>query len=216
VIAVRGHATALRVSEEGLQSRTYWEDRNCAWSGTQERHVYPPLSEYEANATGRIGIELASGYGMARCPPKWADRRSGTLEEKLPLLLRDLEHRVAENERRQREAERQTLERLRQWQAAVDQARERHAEHHRGELLHKEAARWREAEQLRAYCDAVEAAYPDELQTASWVAWGRRYADELDPLRAAPRMPSDPESVSSDELRPFLDGWSPYGPRGRP
>jgi hypothetical protein len=217
LITVRGHAAALRVSEEGLQSRTYWEDKNRTYSRTHGEYRSPPLSEYEANGTGRIGIEPATGYGMSRSSLKWADRRSGTLEEKLPLLLRDLERRAAASEHRQREVECRAIERERQWQAAVDRARERHVEHHRGELLRGEAARWREAEQIRAYCDAAEAAYPDDRSTAAWVAWGRRHADQLDPLHTAPQMPSAPapESVPPEELRPFLEGWSPHGPDGR-
>lgn len=114
VITIRGHAIALRVSEEGLQSRTYWEDRNCRWSRAHGEYRSPPLSEYEARATGRIGVEIVSGYGMSRGSPTWADRRSGTLEEKLPVLLHDLERQAAEHERRQQEAERQATER--KWQ----------------------------------------------------------------------------------------------------
>ena len=217
VITIRGHATALRVSEEGLQSRTYWQDKNRTYSRTHGEYRSPPLSEYEANGTGRIGMEPASGYGMSRSSPKWADRRSGSLEEKLPLLLRDLEHQAAENVRRQQEIERQAIERERQWQAAVDRARERHAEHHRGTQLRDEAKRWHEAEQIRAYCDAADAAYPDDRGTAAWVTWGRQYADQLDPLQTAPQMPGapDPESVPPDELRPFLEGWNLHGPNGR-
>lgn len=27
-------------------------------------------------------------------------------------------------------------------------------------------------------------------------------------------MPADPENVRPDELKPYLGGWSPYGPDG--
>lgn len=203
--------------EEGLPSRAYWEERNSTYSyglgGRTSR--LPPLREYEANATGRLSLELVQSHSVEGRPVKWADRKSWTLEEKLPELLRELEIRAAEERERQRKAKQEAAERERQWNAAMDRARELHAENHRGEVLRDQVARWRTAEEIRAYCDAATASYPDDPSTAEWIAWARCYADELDPLRIAPRMPAAPEWVSAEELRPYLDGWDPYGSHRR-
>lgn len=72
--------------------------------------------------------------------------------------------------------------------------------------------RWRDAQEIQAYCDAAESAYAEDPGTATWVSWARHRADELDPLRVAPQMPALPEEVSPEELRPYLEGWNPHGP----
>jgi hypothetical protein len=219
VISVDGCSAAIRIKEEGLQSRTHWEQQNGTYSyrlGDEMRRTFPPRTEYEANATGRLSLELVSGYSEHGRPVKWADRRSWTLEDKLPELLRELELRAVERDHRQREAERAAAERQRAWQAAMERARERHGEHLRAEVLMADVGRWRNATAIRAYCEAAASAFPGAPGTAEWIAWARRYADELDPLKVAPQMPALPESVPPNELRPYLEGWDPYGPnRGR-
>lgn len=181
-------------------------------SGTTRR---PPLSEYEANATGRIRLELATGYGGRGRPSKWADRNSRTLEDKLPELLRELETRAAERRAPTRSGARGGRATASLGSSDGTRARERHAEHRRDKSLGAEVAAWVDAQQIRAYCDAAEAAYSNVPETIEWVTWARGYADAHDPLRIAPTTPSAPESVPAEDLRPFLDGWDPYGPERR-
>jgi hypothetical protein len=47
-----------------------------------------------------------------------------------------------------------------------------------------------------------------------WTDWIGSYRQEIDPLRRPQVMPAihDP---SPEDLRPFLNGWSPYGPDSR-
>jgi hypothetical protein len=213
VIAIGDYSAAVRIKEEGLQSRTYWEQRNWSYFRNGNTWNSRVLNAYEANATGRLQMQLVTGYSQRSA--QWADRKSTTLEELLPELLREIEMRAIEEEHRRQAAERKAAEREQAWEAAMRQARERHAEHHRGEVLRTEIARWREAQCIRTYCSAAESAHPDAPETLQWIAWARSYADALDPLQRAPRMPAAPESVQPEELRPFLDGWSPYGSDGR-
>jgi hypothetical protein len=42
-----------------------------------------------------------------------------------------------------------------------------------------------------------------------WLALAREYADHAQQL---PRMPRDPE-ITQEALKPYLRGWSPYGPQ---
>lgn len=212
VISADGCSAAVRVTEEGLQSRVHWDKQNRSYShrlGEMTSRL-PPLSEYEAKATGRLTLELVSGYSGRSA--KWSDRKSWTLEEKLPELLREVELRAVEERERQRKAEQAAAERERQWSAAMERARELHAEHRRGEILRGEVRAWREAQEISAYCDAAESRYPDDPGTIKWVSWARRYADAIDPLRLPPHVPAAPDSVPPEELRPYLNGWDPYGP----
>jgi hypothetical protein len=213
VIAIGDYSAAVRIKEDGLQSRTYWEQRNWSYFRNDNTWNSRVLDAYEANATGRLQMQLVTGHSQRSA--KWADRKSTTLEELLPELLREIEMRAVEEEHHRQAAERKAAERERAWEAAMRQARERYVEHHRGEVLRTEIARWSEAQRIRTYCSAAESGHPDAPETLKWIAWARRYADALDPLQKAPCMPAAPESVRPEELRPFLDGWSPYGSDGR-
>ena len=213
VIGIADYSAAVRITEEGLQSRTYWRQRNWNYFRDTNKWDSQVLGAYEANATGRLQMQLVTGY--SRRSAMWADRKSTKLEEELPELLREIEIRAVEDERHRQAEEQKAAERERAWKAAMGKARERHAEHHRSEILRTEIAQWSEAERIRAYCSAIESRHPDVPETLEWIAWARRSADALDPLQAAPRMPTPPESVQPEELRPFLDGWNPYGPDRR-
>lgn len=211
VLDVDGHSESLRISEKGLTSRAYWMQQNRTYEGLG-RWKTAPFAEYEKGGTGKLVIEI-TGYGAGRST--WADGKVATLEDGLPEILAEVKRRAIEAEERRQEAARREAERERQWHAAMERAKARWLESHKGEIMAKEASRWREAELIRAYCDAAEEAHGDAEGTREWVAWGRRYAESIDPLQRPPRTPTPPETIRRDELRPFLDGWSPYEPGGR-
>jgi hypothetical protein len=209
LITVGGDTEAIRVHEEGLPSRTYWEQNHQRWDGRSMS--LPPLTEYEAGATGRLVLSIVSGWTRRGRQASWADRQSWRLEDKLPELLREVEVRAAEAEERRQEAARREQQRVREWEAAMENARARFAEHLRADALTSQVERWRTVAGIRAYCDAIEERYPGGEST-EWVAWARRYADGLDPLREPPAPPAVPEDVRPEQLQPFLSGWSAYGP----
>jgi hypothetical protein len=94
----------------------------------------------------------------------------------------------------------------------MDRARARLIETQRAGLLRSQEKAWREAERLREYCEAIEAAHGDRPESAEWIAWARDYAARLDPLREPPVMPDPPEE-SPEALQEHLpDGWSVRGP----
>lgn len=95
------------------------------------------------------------------------------------------------------------------------QAKLRLVEVHRAEVLTERVRAWQEAKAIRAYCDAVEARHGPEAvaadgSTSEWLGFAREHGDHLQRL---PQMPADPE-VTPEALKPYLGGWSPYGPRG--
>ena len=63
------------------------------------------------------------------------------------------------------------------------------------------------------YCAAVEARYGADAiaadpDAAQWLELAREHAARAQQL---PRLPADPE-ITHDGLKPYLGGWSPYGP----
>lgn len=92
------------------------------------------------------------------------------------------------------------------------EAAERLVEDGRTKHLRAHAAAWQEAEMLRRYCEALDAAYGDKPDAAEWLEWVRAHIIRLDPLTEPPTMPNVPEA-NPEALEPFLpEGWSPYGP----
>jgi hypothetical protein len=106
------------------------------------------------------------------------------------------------------EAERRQLA----WEEAKAHARSRYTEHYRAAIMDAQLDAWQRATAMRAYCDAIEQRYGNEVGASVWLAWARARVDDLDPLGTAPTLPETPQDVSAEDLRPFLDGWSPYAP----
>lgn len=210
VIAVGEDVERLRIKELGLPSRTHWEQQNGRWDRWDGERKYPPLTEYEAGATGRVEVELVNSYGPRTT--KWADRKSWTLEEKLPDLLHELELRAAEAVERRAAAARKAEQQRREWELAIERATERYLEDRRGEVIESEASAWRRAQLVRDYCAAVDDTGSSEA--AEWAEWGSRYAERIDPLNGAVGIPADPESIPREALKPYLGRLSPYEPSG--
>lgn len=212
-ITANGCTTVVRLFEQGLPNRGWWYGKHGNGYGRPRKSDVQLRDEWEAKATGRLTFEIVSWGGSDRVS-KWSDRRSAPVDELLPELLREVELRAIEQAEKERQAEIAARERERRWEAAMVTARERYDAHHRAEALRSQAARWHEASQLRAYCDAAENRYRDNADVVAWVEWAREYIERLDPLRVPPTAPTFPRPKPED-LRPFLDGFSPYGPEAR-
>jgi hypothetical protein len=79
-------------------------------------------------------------------------------------------------------------------------------------MLHDQTAAWQETRVVRSYLAALEEDHGDDADAAEWISWIQDYLDRLDPLHSMPSMPEPPEP-SPNDLKPFLGGLSPYGPR---
>ncbi|MGV1047598.1 MAG: hypothetical protein ACOYD4_03605 [Solirubrobacterales bacterium] len=211
VVFVDDFSQAIQIREEGLPSRAQWEknlrDSRSSWAGEPRQK---PIGKYEEGGTGKLVISLVPSFGGR----KWADRKSWTLEEKLPEVIQEIEISAAADRHRREEAERAKERRQHEWETAMGAAKENHLEAWRADKLIRRAESWRQVEEIKAYCEAVEARYPldQHPEAAEWIYWVRTYIERVDPLRAPPQMPTDPENVTGEDLRPFLRGWSPYGP----
>jgi hypothetical protein len=217
VFTISGHPLRVRIWEKGAGLRGPYEQQLRRWKQDREQPVRLMLfverpKPYDSGATGELNIEALDGsYGRQK---SWADRSRWTLEDRLPHLLRELELQAIDAEERRLAAAREEAERQRQWEAAMEDAKRQLIEDHRLEVLRSRVRAWQEADAIRAYCDAVEARHgADTLaanpEAAQWLALAREQADRAQQL---PRMPPHPEPTP-ERLKPYLGGWSPYGPQ---
>ncbi|MCW8095822.1 hypothetical protein OG288_12205 [Streptomyces tauricus] len=178
-----------------------------------------PQSE-NPERSGKLVIELP--YSRSGRQRRWGDRKRWVVEDALGAVLEEIEARAVEDAQHKVEEERAKVDREVRWKAAMMEAREQVAQAQFAQALREQTGDWHEAMLLRAYCDALErrlmsveeADSADTEETSRWLDWARRYVQTLDPLSWLPVMSSRREPTP-DDLKPYLKGWSPYGPESR-
>lgn len=178
------------------------------------KREYPESLDPERSVV--LMIELP--YSRSGRRSKWADRKRWKLEDVLGTVLQEIELRAVDDGRRKADEERAAAERKALWTAAMDEARDRAVEAQLAEVLREQSEAWRDSRLLHEYCHALERrlaeAGPEGSGLADarrWLDWARRYARSLDPLVVLPGMPKT-RGLEAEDLKPFLRGWSPYGP----
>ncbi|MFW6033847.1 MAG: hypothetical protein ACOC9R_01820 [bacterium] len=167
--------------------------------------------------TGRLSVTIERGYSRDRRIAEFRDTRSKPLDEKLPAVLRELEIRALEDEFSRQQAERQAAEKRRRWEQAMERAKHDLREARRADILHEQVRQWHTAIELDHYLDEVRKvvdAMTDEQQRQAaeeWLSWATTYRATIDPLQQRLALPPD-EEPTPEALRPYLDGWNPYGP----
>lgn len=210
VLTIEGVAVALRVREDGVSTRAVYPRHDYRHLPT-DRSAKPSYL-HEQGAKGTVRISIVGPYNRSNRQSSWGDAKTQRLEDRLPAVLMEVET-VAAEVRERLEIERQESERRRlAWEGAMTAARACHTEHHRAEILDAQIDAWQRACAIRHYCDAVEKEHAGAAGAAGWVAWARAHADLIDPLVSALAVPEPPTKVPPEELVPYLDGWSPYGP----
>jgi hypothetical protein len=213
--ALNHFQTTLSISEEREMVEElpdYDNKKMYGWQRVQPRSASLP--------TGKLTIALAEGWEFRGRRRRWADRTRWSLEDKLGEIMAELDARAAIVNNREAAAERARTERRVQWEMATATAKERYLEDFRRQALLGQVNAFKQAKAIVEYCDALDAlaeTEPDSDRVAeirSWTAWARSRAADLDPLSHHPSMPQDPEPGPED-LRPYLDGWSPHGPEER-
>lgn len=158
------------------------------------RNRWMVLPKTDRVASGRLRMEIArAGWDKK---DTWADDKRTPLEKRLPRIVRDVEDGIAADEEARQaaqrahdeyvaEQERKRAEERRRWQAALDEARPEAAELLRKKAFRRAYGSWISANEIRAFCDALEVAgpdRPDDLDNrARWIGWARAAADRLDP-----------------------------------
>jgi hypothetical protein len=216
-LTVANHSYSLGIHEEKVLLSGVWEERKRLEEEHRQRWpTYAPgerLRPYDADATGMLTLSLVTaGRRREGRPAAWGDRKSWTLEEKLPDVMLELERRAEEDEHAAEEGRRRALERQRTWQADIERATELFIESHRANELRAQMTARREAEAMRAYLNELEDQYGESAESSEWIEWIRGYIIRRDPLAQPPVMPAAPDP-SREDLKAFLPpGVSPYGP----
>ena len=197
------------------------------------------IPEFDSVATGRLRLEVRKSQSDQRLT--WRDTATSSLEQQAGRIVADIIKAIEEQEQiaaafRQREKERQAaarlaeqqaaeerrrrdIERMARWEHAITKARRLAVEKHRRTTFNTAMEQWQKAANMRAFCDALEhasaagqAASNGEL--AAWLTWARAHADKIDPTVGAPTLTSIDFTIepSPEDLRPHLNGWSPYHP----
>jgi hypothetical protein len=149
------------------------------------------------------------GHTYDGCRTHWRDGKRATIDDSIASVLGEIESWAAA-------ATREKDDRRARWQAAMEQAT-RMATHDRLVAeLEDQVKRWREIQDLRQYCEALEARIQDSDddepvdEARRWLAWARDQAELMDPLFQLPVTPTP--KIRLEDLEPYLDGWSPHGP----
>lgn len=169
--------------------------------------------------SGRLFLELVDDsfrhQGRRR---RWADRKRWRLDDKLVEVLAEVEDQARLDAQAQQAAEQARIARAAAWEQAMQTARSRYVEHQRVLALEDQLDRWERAGTVRTFRAAVTAVAgdpPPDPGLREWIAWMGEYADRIDPLLPEPVAPAEPPQPGPEELRPYLKGFSPYGPDRR-
>jgi hypothetical protein len=211
---IDGHEVKLRIWEKGVGVRGPWERAKAYYEANRlnfDLGYLPSRPQpFDKGATGELNLAV---LGYTDRQASWGDRQRWNLEDRLGQALRELETQAAEAEERRLQREREQAERQRQWEAAMEAATRRFIADQRQKVLEQGVQAWEAADAIRSYCDAVEARHGAEAVASdptagAWLQLARSRADEAQSL---PRMPPEP-AITPEDLKPYLGGWSPYGP----
>lgn len=154
---------------------------------------------------GALTLHLPRTYNGQR---NWSDGKKAPLEQKLGMVLLEMERQAAEAETRQLERERQEEERRKAQAAAVEEAKARYRQDQLAETLKRQVGAWRLARDIRGFAAAARGRGLSEDESA-WIEWAERHAEGVDPLSGDLSAPETQEP-SAANLRPYL-GWEPWG-----
>ena len=147
------------------------------------------------------------------------DTEDTTLEDQLPVLIRKLEIAEAEADWSGQEADRRSQIREIRWKEIEQEAFTKLTYQRNTEQLHDQLKRRQAVAEMRVYAQEIEAQAeqreePEKQDALKWATWIRQYADRADPI-IGPLRPLNITSAKSDELEPYMNGWSAYGPYRR-
>ena len=181
-----------------------------------ERDSWYRIPSHDDKPSSRLTISVTNGRQYRQST--WSDGTKTQLEECLPQVLQELELRAGFAEEQHLEEERKRAKEQRLWEEAMERAKADFRENHHAKVLKKQLDQWQTVQALDAYLAAMRMkvkTLDDESQKESaqaWLTWAEEYRKKIDPLSVPPTMPKTPEP-RSDDLEPFLGGWSAYGPR---
>ncbi len=189
------------------------------WRERQKLPAWIRQRGREFIGTGRLEL-VVDGRWCRYNGDHYRDAKTVSVEDKLPEVFRSFEIHKLRADWQAQEQERKEIERRRRWEAAMAVAKERYAEHARWEHFKDCSREWQKINQHRRFLAAAREAVErydgdDRDAILRHLDEAERNLDVLDPILQPTRIaPTLPEPKPED-LKPFLQGWSPHGPDGR-
>ncbi|MEC5193455.1 MULTISPECIES: hypothetical protein [unclassified Arthrobacter] len=180
----------------------------------RQAHGYSVPTE-EVAKTDFLSIRL-SGLEPPFWQSEWTENDTTRADSLLPRIIQEIELRAARAVEVRLEGQRRDDEKRRQWEGAREQAIRRLNEMHRASALLDQAERFQRVQLLGDYIAAlrihIDSMNPLDAGAATdWLRWAQTHARTISPLLGEIRMPDDPEPTA-DAIKPYMKGWSPYGP----
>ncbi|WP_190989244.1 hypothetical protein [Pseudarthrobacter sulfonivorans] len=180
----------------------------------RQAHGYSVSTE-EVVKTAFLSIRL-KGLEPPFWKSEWTETDTTRADSLLPRIIQEIELRAARAVELRLERQRRDDEKRRQWEAAREQAIGRLNEVHRASVLLDQAERFQRVQLLGDYIAAlrihIDSMNPVDADAAiDWLRWAQTHAKTISPLLGEIRMPDDPEPTA-DAIKPYMKGWSPYGP----
>jgi hypothetical protein len=194
----------------------YQTIRGCRLALRSSEDVYAIRIKELSASPGNLEL-VVYGPGASYNGDRYRDTKTISVEDRLPQLFRALEIYRLRAELRVHEREREAAERRRRWEAAMAEARVRQDERARWDAFEQSSSDWhavnRHREFLAAARDALVMYQGQEREgIVAQLAFAELRLDQLDPIGNPERILPEIRDPKPDDLKPYLHGWSPYGP----
>jgi hypothetical protein len=206
---------ALRIQEVSAPSTTPVPRR--AWNQRSTRAAWVDDRQFEFVSSGVLEV-VVEGPGMGYSGGyRIRDTATITLDERLPRVFRRIELHRLEAEQLTQEREREAADRRLRWEAAMAAARVAYDQQARWHVFEGSSQTWHAIQRQRVFLAAAREASgaldgPPREGLAAHLDFVERRLDEADPLVNPELLLPSVREPKPDDLRPYLDGWSPHGP----
>lgn len=182
------------------------------WNEPKRLPAWLDSRGWEFISTGRLELRVF-GPMAAYGGDAYRDAKSKRLEDMLPEVFRSFDIYALKIEARERVRELEEERKQRHWEQAIEAAKVNFAADFRWRELQRQAADWRRAHELHDYIaamrDTVAAETPSE-STTRWLGWAESAVKGLDPLAELSSLEPNIPHPTTEQLKPFLGGLSPY------
>ncbi|MGG2459221.1 hypothetical protein ACO0M4_05225 [Streptomyces sp. RGM 3693] len=212
-ITAQGESVGFLVLQEQDRSEHVPTDKELAEA---KKYSWMRIARFDYTPSNRLRFILRGG--SPHRASEWADLPDRPLEDQLAEIAQEVGLRGEAAERKRRADQLAREAEQRRWESAMQEARAAYAHSYRVKHLGEQADAWHATKRLTEYVTAVRdqtTSLPpgqEKTEIEAWLAFADARLQHLTESAAAPKLPSPPKP-SSDDLKPFLGHWSPYGPR---
>ncbi|WP_062980620.1 hypothetical protein [Nocardia anaemiae] len=173
---------------------------------------------WEFIGTGKLEL-VVQGRGSSYNGDHYRDAKTVTVEDKLPEVFRAFEIHKLRADWQEQKREHEEIERRSRWEAAMAVAKGKYFEHARWEHFKDCSREWQAVNQHRRFLaaarDAAERYSGDDRDAIlRHLDDAEHSLDALDPVLQLSRIAPNVSEPKPEDLKPFLQGWSPHGPNG--